>query len=137
MQIINGDTISKMCSYSFGDQAGVLMGIPGAFMKKANGSNREFLRFCKGKEHLTLFIDNIRLYNRPTECKEEDKGWIESLQQEDLLALCATLPNKFIIYTSHEDTPIDEYISFFKIPVNVLKIYATNAIYNDGKVIPF
>ena len=143
MEIINGDSISKMVDYSFGDQAGVLMGIPGAFMKRAHESNQEFLDFCKSAERfgfldgirpMTLFIDNIRLYNRPISCNERDRSWIEHLQRDDLLALCATLPHKFIIYTSHEDTPIDEYI---KLPDNVLKIYATNAIYNNDKIIPF
>ena len=134
MEIITGDNVSARCSYSFGDQAGVLMGIPGAFMKKANGSNREFLKFCKSKKHLTLFIDNIRLYTRPIKCKEEDRWWIETLQKEDLLRLVSQIPCQFTIYTSHEDTPIDEHI---KVPSNVLKIYAVNAIYNNDKIVPF
>ena len=134
MEIISGDSISKKVDYSFGDQAGVLMGIPGAFMKKANWVNVEFIEFCRGKERITLFIDNIRLYKRPIKCNEQDKAWIEYLQEEDLLALCATLSNEFIIYTSHEDTPIDEHIV---VPPNVFKIYATNAIYNNDKIIPF
>ena len=134
MEIINGDALSKKVDYSFGDQAGVLMGIPGAFMKKANGSNREFINFCKGKKHLTLFIDNIRLYIRPIKCNKEDEYWIEQLQREDLLRLVSQIPCDFTIYTSHEDTPIDEYI---EVPDNVLKIYATNAVYNNDKIIPF
>lgn len=133
-QIINGDAVSKMVDYSFGDQAGVLMNIPGAFMKKANGSNREFINFCKGKEHLTLFIDNIRLYNRPIKHNEGDRWWIDQLQKEDLLRLVSQVPCEFTIYTSHEDTPIDDYI---EVPDNVRKIYATNAAYNNDKVTPF
>ena len=136
MEIISGDSIEKMVDYSFGDQAGVLMNIPGAFMNKANESNKHFLNWCllsNLDKPITLFIDNIRLYKRPIKHNEADGAWIEQLQQEDLLALCATLPNKFIIYTSHEDTPIDEYI---KLPDNVLKIYATNAVYNTDRIIP-
>lgn len=134
MEVINGDSLSKLVDYSFGDQAGVLMGIPDAFMKKANGSNREFLDFCKGKEFATLFIDNIRLYKRPIAHNEIDRPWIEFLQKEDLLLLCSQIPCKFVIYTSHEDTPIDEHII---LPDNVLKIYATNAVYNNDRIIPF
>lgn len=134
MEIISGDALSGKVDYSFGDQAGVLMGIPNAFMKKANGSNRGFINFCKGKEKLTLFIDNIRLYKRPIICNDSDRAWINELQKEDLLLLCSQIPCQFIIYTSHEDTPIDEHI---KVPENVLKIYATNAVYNNDKIIPF
>ena len=134
-EIINGDSLSRLVDYSFGDQAGVLMGIPNAFMKKANGSNREFLQFCKGQtKTITLFIDNIRLYKRPITCNDSDRLWIDQLQKEDLLLLVSQLSNEFIIYTSHEDTPIDEFI---KVPDNVLKIYATNARYNNDKIIPF
>lgn len=134
MQVINGDAISQMVDYSFGDQAGVLMSVPGAFMKRANETNQEFLEFCTTKDTLTVFIDNIRLYGRPIVHNPVDKAWIDKLQEEDLLSLCATLPNEFIIYTSHEDTPIDEYI---KIPPNVSAIYATNAVYNNDRIIPF
>lgn len=134
MEIISGNSIERMCDYSFGDQAGVLMNIPGAFMKKANGSNREFINFCKGKEYLTLFIDNIRLYIRPIKHNEADRYWIETLQREDLLRLVAQIPCEFTVYTSHEDTPIDEHIV---VPDNVRKIYATNAFHNTDKVIPF
>lgn len=137
MEVISGNSIERMCDYSFGDQAGVLMSIPGATMVGANKSNKEFLDFCKGKEHLNLFIDNIRLYNRPILANKIDEDWINFItKNNDLLALCATLPNTFTIYTSHEDTPIDHFIRG-RIPPNVLKIYATNAIYNDDKVIPF
>ena len=43
---------------------------------------------------------------------------------------------KFIIFTGHEDTPIDDVIKY-KIPTNVIKIYAVNAIYNNEIVTPF
>ena len=134
MEIISGDSISKKCDYSFGDQAGVLMGIPGAFMKKANGSNREFINFCKGKTHITLFIDNIRLYIRPIKYAPQDEYWVTQLQKEDLLRLVSQIPCEFTIYTSHEDTPVDEYI---EVPNNVRKIYATNAVFNNDRIIPF
>lgn len=133
MNIISGNSIEKMVDYNFGDQAGVLMGIPNAFMRRAHESNSEFLELCQTKRHLTLFIDNIRLYKRPIKHNEADKAWIDFIQQDDLLKLCDSLPNQFIIYTSHEDTPIDEHIV---VPDNVLKIYATNAVYNTDKVIP-
>ena len=137
MEVINGDSVSKMVDYNFGDQAGVLMGIPGAFMKRATQSNQEFLDFCWERlpyTPITLFIDNIRLYKRPIKHNEADKAWIEQIQEEDLLDLCSTISRNFIIYTSHEDTPIDEHIV---VPPNVRKIYATNAIYNTDKIIPF
>ena len=136
MEIISGNSIENMVDYSFGDQAGVLMGIPGAFMKKANSTNEEFIGFVhKKKGVITLFIDNIRLYKRQIKHNEADKKWVEYLQGEDLLELCSRLPSyKFVIYTSHEDTPIDEHIV---VPDNVVKIYATNAIYNNDKIIPF
>lgn len=139
MNIISGNSIEEMVDYSFGDQAGVLMGIPGAFMNKANEENKHFLNWCllsNLDKPLALFVDNIRLYKRPIVHNPVDKVWIDKLQEEDLLDLCSKMPNDFIIYTSHEDTPIDEYIKN-RIPPNVLKIYATNAIYNDDKVIPF
>ncbi len=134
MEIISGNSVEQRCDYSFGDQAGVLMGILGASMKRADRTNTEFLDLCRSKEYLTLFIDNIRLYNRQIKYNPDDKFWIELIQQEDLLKLCASLPNKFIIYTSHEDTPIDEHI---KLPDNVLKIYAVNAVYNTDRIVPF
>jgi hypothetical protein len=42
----------------------------------------------------------------------------------------------FIIFTGHEDTPIDDYI-FEKIPNNVISIFAVNAESFGGKVVPF
>lgn len=111
----------------------------GGFMKPANVSNTEFLEACRGFEGkiMTLFIDNIRLYNRPIWANEgSDAEWIAYLlQNNDLLALCETLPNnKFVIFCSHEDTPIDDKIM---IPPNVLGIHAVNAEYNGNRIYPF
>lgn len=132
-----------MCDYSFGDHIGVSNSdyVKGGFMKPANISNAEFLLKCqdfKGKV-MSVFIDNIRLYNREIYANEGgDAKWVAYLlMHNDLLALCTQFPEtKFIIFTSHEDTPIDEHIKD-KIPPNVLEIHAVNAIYNDKKVIPF
>ena len=141
MEIIQGKALSELCDYSFGDHIGASEPeyTHGGFMKPANPSNAEFLLLCRKFEGrvMTLFIDNIRLYNRPVYANEgPDAEWVKYLlTYNDLLALCSILPNnKFIIFTSHEDTPIDEHI---KLPDNVLAIYATNAIYNDDRVIPF
>lgn len=139
MEIINGTTLSNLCDYSFGDHMGVAS-IPkpkGGFMKYAHPSNQAFLDRCKQFEGkvMTLFIDNIRLYNRPLLINPIDTEWVTHLlTTNDLLALCATLPNKFVIFTSHEDTPIDSHI---KIPDNVLGIHAVNAEYFGGKIHPF
>ena len=141
MEIIEGQALSNKCDFSFGDHMGAAS-IPhpkGGFMKPANSSNTEFLLKCKEFEGkiMTLFIDNIRLYKRPVYAKEgSDREWVEYLlTNNDLLALCAKLlNNKFIIFTSHEDTPIDEYI---KLPYNVLGVHAVNAEFNNDKVIPF
>lgn len=143
MEVINGTSLSDMCDYSFGDHIGVSNPdyVKGGFMKPANISNAEFLLKCldfKGKV-MSLFIDNIRLYNRPVEAKAgSDANWVSYLlTYNNLLDLCAQFPeNKFVIFTSHEDTPTEESIKD-KIPPNVLAIYATNAIYNDERVIPF
>lgn len=140
-QIINGTNLSNLCNYSFGDHMGAAS-IPrpkGGFMKIANESNIEFLDKCKEFEDrvMTLFIDNIRLYSRPIWTNEgNDAKWVEYLlTNNDLLALCAKLPkNKFVIFTSHEDTPIDKYI---QIPDNVLGIHAVNAEYFNDKIHPF
>ena len=108
------------------------------FMRAAHPSNAEFLIKCKQLEGkiMTLFIDNIRLYNRPIYALEQDRWWVEYLlSHNDLLALCEKLvDNRFIIFTSHEDTPIDKHIN---IPKNVLGIHAVNAEYFGGKIHPF
>ncbi len=141
MQLIEGTALSHMCDYSFGDHLGGLQPeyIIGGFMKDANRGNIEFLEKCKAFEGkiMTLFIDNIRLYNRPIWVNAgRDAEWvIHLLMHNDLLQLCATLPhNKFVIFCSHEDTPIDEHI---RIPENVLGIHAVNAEYNNEKIHPF
>ncbi len=140
IKIINGTSLSDLCDYSFGDHMGANSSPKprGGFMKPANSSNKEFLEACRAFEGkvMTLFIDNIRLYNRPIWCAAIDEQWIRYLlSNNDLLALCATLPkNKFVIFTSHEDTPIDEHI---KLPENVLGLHATNAEYFWGKIVPF
>ena len=138
MQLIEGTALSDLCDYSFGDHMGAAFIPPvvDGFMKYANESNTEFLNKCKEFETMTLFIDNIRLYNRPVLANAgNDADWVTHLlQTNDLLALCATLPNKFIIFTGQEDTPLDDKI---KVPDNVLGVHAVNAIYNNDKVHPF
>lgn len=140
-EIINGTSLSNLCDYSFGDHMGAAS-IPrpkGGFMQMANSENKEFLakaEHYRGKT-MTLFIDNIRLYNRPLWANQgSDAEWVTYLlQNNDLLNLCSSLPeNKFIIFTSHEDTPIDSSI---KIPENVIKIYAVNAEFFGDKISPF
>lgn len=140
MEVINGTTLSNMCDYSFGDHLGGLdpVQLTGGFMKYANDSNIEFLDKCKGFEGrvMTLFIDNIRLYARSLEVLEQDAKWVAHLMStNDLLWMCAKLTkNKFIIFCSHEDTPIDKNIV---VPDNVLGIYAVNAEYFNDKIHPF
>ena len=129
-----------MVHYSFGDHLGGLNSdvLVGGFSKPANPTNQEFLDKCKEFEGkvMTLFIDNIRLYNRGIWANESDKDYVMwLLENNDLLALCKNLPNnKFIIFCSHEDTPIDDQIV---IPDNVLAIYAVNAQHFGGKIHPF
>lgn len=143
MQVINGTTLSNMVDYSFGDHLGGLdpVNLPGGFMKIANESNEEFLEKCKEFEGkvMTLFIDNIRLYNRPLLIKEIDLPWITwLLSTNDLIGMCAKLTNnKFVIFTSHEDTPIDFYIGDREMPENILGIHAVNAVFNTDKIHPF
>ncbi len=107
-------------------------------MKYANPENQEFLDKCKEFEGrvMTLFIDNIRLYARSLDVLAIDAQWIAHLlATNDLLKLCSTLPkNKFVIFCSHEDTPIDENI---RLPFNVLGVHAVNAQYFNNKIHPF
>ncbi len=142
MELIEGVALSELCDYSFGDQSGKWGNIYTSFMKGANLLNTEFATkvfdLTKERDYMTLFIDNIRLYNRDIiEVKEEDKDYVFGLMEEsNLLKLCGCYPMmKFIIFTNLEDTPIDEDI-FDCIPDNVLCISAVNAIENGGKVIP-
>ena len=139
---IEGTALSKLCDYSFGDQASVLCNVPGSKMKFANQDNKEFTglvsKIQQHRSYMTLFIDNIRLYNRDIYVDELNKKWISKLMAEnDLLKLCSYYSKmNFIIFTNLEDTPIDSEIEG-KIPSNVLRIYSANAIYNTVKNIPF
>jgi len=142
MELIEGVELSRLCDYSFGDQSGQWGNIYTSFMKEANLLNLEFVEkvfeIKKIKNYMTLFIDNIRLYERHiVEVKESDRPYVENLMKKnDLLSLCSQFPDmKFIIFTNLEDTPTDEYI-FDSIPENVLCISAVNAIAHGGKVIP-
>ena len=142
MELIEGVALSKLCDYSFGDQSGQWGKIYTSFMKEANLNNVEFATkvfdIQKERNYMTLFIDNIRLYQREIkEVKPEDKPYVDSLMEvSNLLLLCSSFPQmKFIIFTNLEDTPIDEYI-FNQIPSNVLCISAINAEAYGGKVIP-
>lgn len=138
--LIDGSSLSNLCDYSFGDQSGSFGNVPGHFMKPANLLNLEFVEtiLSSKKKYITLFIDNIRLYNREIESvKPQDKSYVNSLMKEsDLLNLCSQFSNKkFIIFTNLEDTPIDDFI-FDKIPDNVLSVNAANALSFGGKVNP-
>lgn len=141
MEIIEGNALAKMCDYSFGDHLYMAdpNNLPDSCYEYANALNAAFLEKAKdfvGKM-MTLFIDNIRLYNRPIETScENDAKWVGyQMYFNDLLALCYSLSSvKFVIFTSHEDTPIDDKII---IPHNVLGIYAVNALYFNDKVHPF
>ena len=146
MKLLNPELLQQMVDYSFGDQSGVLGGVPNAYMRKANPTNREFanaaFRFQHGKT-MTLFIDNIRLYRRPIEYSDwlhmkpvsaVDKQWLAQFEDEDLLDLCSKHSNvKFIIFTGFEDTPLDEHIV---VPSNVT-IYAVNGVVLGDRIRPF
>tara|TARA_A100001201_G_scaffold14484_1_gene17617 strand:- start:2211 stop:3134 length:924 start_codon:yes stop_codon:yes gene_type:complete len=142
MELIEGVALSQMCDYSFGDQAGQWSGIYTHFMKEANLMNFEFVskvfEIKRSRDYMTLFIDNIRLYNRRIQ-EVSDQDWPAvraMMQKSNLLNLCGNFSDmKFIIFTNLEDTPIDDYI-FESIPKNVLKIYAANALSHGGKVVP-
>jgi hypothetical protein len=111
-------------------------------MKESNLMNLEFVskvfEISQKRNYMTLFIDNIRLYNREIkDVKPEDLNYVNSLMSKnDLLDLCSNFKDmNFIIFTNLEDTPIDEFI-FDKIPENVLSVNAVNAISYGGKVNP-
>ena len=136
MNVLDGPSIADLCDYDFGDQAGCIGGVPGAFMKKANSSNEEFARTVSSKKYMTLFIDNIRLYYRKITCNNDaDQRHVDQLMgSENLLKLCESYPKtKFIIFCSNEDTPINDDID---IPDNVLGIFAANALGFGGKLHP-
>lgn len=140
MEVITGTALSDKCDYSFGDHLGGRdpETLAGGFSKPANRTNEEFINICKQFEGkvMSLFIDNIRLYPRNMEVKAIDVPYvIDLLLTNDLLGLCASLPkNKFVIFCSHEDTPIDNQIV---IPENVLGIHAVNAAHFGAKIHPF
>ena len=141
MNLLHGPAIADLCDYDFGDQAGCLGGVSGAFMKDANESNLEFIKKVNGRKFMTLFIDNIRLYKRKILCATAtDQMRVDKMMEEnDLLHLLAEImfmkETKFIIFCNNEDTPITEDIHAH-IPQNVLAIYAANAIGYGGKVHP-
>lgn len=142
MQIIEGQALSKLCDYSFGDHLAIWdENLEGDF-EPAHPSNFKFVAKCKKFEGkvMTLFIDNIRLYNRNLDFLGPnaltDATFIQYLMaHNNLLALLKDFPNnKFIIFTSHEDTALDDQI---EVPDNVLAIYAVNGYTNNPKVHPF
>lgn len=150
MTLLDPTYIRDNCDYSFGDQSGSTF-ING-YMKPANLNNMEFMNKYNSllgiKKYMTLFIDNIRLYKRDgikytageladiNGRNYKDAVVREYFKTNDLLEVCSNLNQmKFVIFTGFEDTPIDEFI-YDKIPDNVIRIYASNAISFGGKVIP-
>tara|TARA_B100000945_G_scaffold3663_1_gene3094 strand:- start:109 stop:1023 length:915 start_codon:yes stop_codon:yes gene_type:complete len=136
MNVLDGPSIANLCDYDFGDQAGCIGGVPGAFMVRANETNKNFLNIAESRDCMTLFIDNIRLYQRKITCNNDaDQRHVDGLMAaEDLMKLCKSLPDtKFIIFCSNEDTPIHDDID---VPDNVLGIFAANAIGYSKKVHP-
>ena len=144
MRLINSTVISEKCDYSFGDQASYIHNLFDKYMSDANINNKDFIRkYEELKKNnikvMTLFIDNIRLYKRDIIVSNIfDKQKIDEYYlTNDLLEVCSKLSDmNFIIFTGHEDTPIDSFIES-KISKNVMAIYAVNAIYNDDIVKPF
>ena len=142
MNLLHGPAIADLCDYDFGDQAGCLGGVSGAFMKDANESNIDFIKRVNGSKFMTLFIDNIRLYKRPIKCgTPHDQERVDHMMEtNDLLHLLAEImlmkDTQFIIFCNNEDTPITDDIHSH-VPPNVLAIYAANAIGYGGKVHPF
>jgi hypothetical protein len=151
MKLLDPTILVKKVDYSFGDQSSDVHNLWDKSVKDANINNFEFIELYNLKKDekkvLTLFIDNIRLYQRKNvkytniELRNEvSKNYkderVKQLSNNDLLSLCSKLTDmKFIIFTGFEDTPTDEEI-FDKIPDNVIAIYASNATTFGGKVIP-
>jgi len=141
---IEGVELSKLCDYSFGEQSGQWSGIYTHHMEDANLVNLDFVdkvfEIEKSRDYMTLFIDNIRLYNREIEeVSPQDWPVVRAMMQKsNLLKLCGNFHSmKFIIFTNLEDTPIDEHIfTPGVIPKNVLLISAVNAVSFGGKVVP-
>lgn len=149
IKLLENEELQRMVDYSFGDQSGVLGGVPNAYMKKANEDNREFfsvLMRLGHKKPITLFIDNLRLYKRPVGYSDwlhlkpislQDKLWRKQFEDEDLLHLCSKYPLiDFIIFTAFEDTPLDDFI-WSNIPKNVKSINAANAVVFGDKIRPW
>ena len=142
MKLIEGVALSELCDYYFGDQSGQWGSIYTSFMKDANFLNTEFatkvFEVMQERDHMTVFIDNIRLYKRNIpSTKPQDRDYVNALMsRSDLLDLCSNFPQmKFVIFTNLEDTPIDDYI-LDRIPENVVCISAVNAITHNNKIIP-
>ena len=142
MNLLHGPAIADLCDYDFGDQAGCLGGVSGAFMMDANEGNIDFIKKVNGHKFMTLFIDNIRLYKRPIKCgTPHDQERVDHMMEKnDLLHLLAEImllkDTQFIIFCNNEDTPITDDVQSH-IPQNVLAIYAANAVGCGGKVHPF
>ena len=85
MVLLESTNLANMCDYTFGDQSSIINNVEGGFMKEANINNREFIEkyeFVKlsNKGYMTLFIDNIRLYNREIKfLKESDRPYVQGL----------------------------------------------------------
>lgn len=144
MNLLEGIDLSKLCDYSFVEESAQWGNIFSSFMKPKDISlsNSEFIDklnyIKKERSYMTLFVDNIRLYDRDlSRLKPDDKKIFTDLMKKGtLLELCSKIPQmKFIIFTNLEDTPLDENV-FKLIPNNVLAISAVNAIAFGGKVIP-
>lgn len=142
MQVIEGNALANLCDYSFGDHLCVWDDKLEGTFEPANYSNFKFIVAAKKFEGkvMTLFIDNIRLYGRNLTISgaeaTSDAAFIQYLMQNNnLLELLKIFTkNKFIIFTSHEDTALDDQIV---VPDNVLAIYAVNGHSNNPKVHPF
>jgi hypothetical protein len=142
MDLLDGYRLSRLCDYSFGDQSGRFGSVINSFMKDANLSNLEFAakveEISNQKKVMTLFIDNIRLYNRQIyNAKKEDVNFLRELMaNNDLLDLVTSFDKmNFIIFTNLEDTSIDEHVHNY-IPDNVKAISAVNAESFGGKIYP-
>jgi hypothetical protein len=150
MILLDPTYIRDSVDYSFGDQSGSFLSY--GYIKEANTNNLEFIDKLNsvqnsGRNIMTLFIDNLRLYYRDNAKLtamelniESSKSFkllkIKEFSNQDLLNLCSEFKTmNFIIFTGFEDTPIDDEI-FNRIPKNVLGIYASNCISFGEKVNP-
>jgi len=150
MILLDPTYIRDSVDYSFGDQSGSFLSY--GYIKEANTNNLEFIDKLNtiqnsGRNIMTLFIDNFRLYYRDNAKltamelnSESSKSFkllkIKEFSNQDLLSLCSQFKTmNFIIFTGFEDTPIDDEI-FNRIPTNVLGVYASNCISFGEKVNP-